>query len=155
MLENSFLIDTRMKKFDTTVPATPLVGSLSKAQFCTRLGATRWLMCDPGLPGTAQAYRGQPAALLCHSSVGLFKPPPTLAGCGPVLPRPTLRWAHQELPLGGRRQRGNRRRPTQVLHRRRSPSRVAGVNTSTARPATSSSGLGPGRGRHWSLGTWS
>jgi hypothetical protein len=46
MLENSFLIDTRMKKFDTTVPATPLVGSLSKAQFCTRLGATRWLMCD-------------------------------------------------------------------------------------------------------------
>nr|YP_009386537.1 maturase K [Cymbopogon flexuosus]ARS86694.1 maturase K [Cymbopogon flexuosus] len=38
MLENSFLIDTRMKKFDTTVPATPLVGSLSKAQFCTGSG---------------------------------------------------------------------------------------------------------------------
>ena len=38
MLENSFLIDTRMKKFDTTVPATSLVGSLSKAQFCTRSG---------------------------------------------------------------------------------------------------------------------
>jgi hypothetical protein len=35
MLENSFLIDTRMKKFDTTVLATPLVGSLSKAQFYT------------------------------------------------------------------------------------------------------------------------
>nr|CCC54889.1 maturase K [Streptostachys asperifolia] len=38
MLENFFLIDTRMKKFDTTVPATPLIGSLSKAQFCTGLG---------------------------------------------------------------------------------------------------------------------
>ncbi|KAG2589824.1 hypothetical protein PVAP13_5NG317884 [Panicum virgatum] len=38
MLENSFLIDTRMKKFDTTVPTTSLVGSLSKAQFCTGLG---------------------------------------------------------------------------------------------------------------------
>uniref|UniRef100_I2FL72 Maturase K n=30 Tax=Stipeae TaxID=147383 RepID=I2FL72_9POAL len=38
MLENSFLIDTQMKKFDTTVPATPLIGSLSKAQFCTGSG---------------------------------------------------------------------------------------------------------------------
>jgi hypothetical protein len=38
MLENFFLIANRMKKFDTTVPATPLIGSLSKAQFCTVLG---------------------------------------------------------------------------------------------------------------------
>ncbi|GJN22626.1 hypothetical protein PR202_gb10211 [Eleusine coracana subsp. coracana] len=38
MLENFFLIDTRMRKFDTTAPATPLIGSLSKAQFCTGLG---------------------------------------------------------------------------------------------------------------------
>nr|CCC54667.1 maturase K [Olyra sp. Hodkinson s.n.] len=38
MLENSFLIDTRMKKFDTIVPATPLIRSLSKAQFCTGSG---------------------------------------------------------------------------------------------------------------------
>nr|YP_010547779.1 maturase K [Diplachne fusca]AAK60036.1 maturase [Diplachne fusca]UYL23845.1 maturase K [Diplachne fusca] len=38
MLENFYLIDTRMKKFDTTAPATPLIGSLSKAQFCTRSG---------------------------------------------------------------------------------------------------------------------
>jgi hypothetical protein len=38
MLENSFLIDTQMKKFDTIVPATPIVGSLSKAQFCIGSG---------------------------------------------------------------------------------------------------------------------
>jgi hypothetical protein len=38
MLENSFLIDTRMKKFDTIVLATLLIGSLSKAQFYTRSG---------------------------------------------------------------------------------------------------------------------
>ena len=38
MLENSFLIDTRMKKFDTIVPATLLIGYLSKAQFCTGSG---------------------------------------------------------------------------------------------------------------------
>ncbi|KQK17259.1 hypothetical protein BRADI_1g33306v3, partial [Brachypodium distachyon] len=38
MLENSFLIDTRMIKFDTIVPATLLIGSLSKAQFCTGSG---------------------------------------------------------------------------------------------------------------------
>ncbi|PNT63669.1 hypothetical protein BRADI_4g19713v3 [Brachypodium distachyon] len=30
--------DTRMIKFDTIVPATLLIGSLSKAQFCTRSG---------------------------------------------------------------------------------------------------------------------
>ncbi|KAG2570074.1 hypothetical protein PVAP13_7KG182662 [Panicum virgatum] len=33
-----FFVNTRMKKFDTTVPATSLVGSLSKAQFCTGSG---------------------------------------------------------------------------------------------------------------------
>nr|YP_006280742.1 maturase K [Oryza rufipogon]AEI53074.1 maturase K [Oryza rufipogon] len=38
MLENSFLIDTQMKKFDTKVPVTPLIGSLAKAQFCTGSG---------------------------------------------------------------------------------------------------------------------
>nr|ACA00278.1 maturase K [Plinthanthesis paradoxa] len=38
MLDNSFLIDIRMNKFDTTVPSTPLIGSLSKAQFCTGSG---------------------------------------------------------------------------------------------------------------------
>nr|YP_009308976.1 maturase K [Joinvillea ascendens]AOS86718.1 maturase K [Joinvillea ascendens] len=38
MLENSFLIDTRIKKFDTIVPGIPLIGSLSKAQFCTGSG---------------------------------------------------------------------------------------------------------------------
>nr|CAE45222.1 maturase K [Diplarrena latifolia] len=38
MLENSFLIDTVTKKFDTTVPVIFLIGSLSKAQFCTVLG---------------------------------------------------------------------------------------------------------------------
>nr|YP_007476028.1 maturase K [Dasypogon bromeliifolius]AFA27752.1 maturase K [Dasypogon bromeliifolius]AGE93093.1 maturase K [Dasypogon bromeliifolius] len=38
MLENSYLIDTGTKKFDTTVPVIPLIGSLSKAKFCTVLG---------------------------------------------------------------------------------------------------------------------
>nr|UEN67869.1 maturase K [Ehrharta erecta] len=38
MLENSFLIDTQINKFDTTVPSTPLIGSLVKAQFCTGSG---------------------------------------------------------------------------------------------------------------------
>ncbi|KAI4984140.1 hypothetical protein ZWY2020_046512, partial [Hordeum vulgare] len=38
MLENSFLINTRMKKFDTIVPSTLLIGYLSKAQFCIGLG---------------------------------------------------------------------------------------------------------------------
>ena len=38
MLENLFLIDTRMKKFDTIIPATALIGHLSKAQFCTGSG---------------------------------------------------------------------------------------------------------------------
>nr|YP_008080485.1 maturase K [Pharus latifolius]AAF66175.1 maturase [Pharus latifolius]AEI29072.1 maturase K [Pharus latifolius] len=38
MLENSYLIDTQFKKFATVVPAIPLIGSLSKAQFCTGSG---------------------------------------------------------------------------------------------------------------------
>nr|YP_010595836.1 maturase K [Dobinea vulgaris]QUL61279.1 maturase K [Dobinea vulgaris]WAJ58758.1 maturase K [Dobinea vulgaris] len=38
MLENSFIIDKAMKKFDTTVPIIPLIGSLTKARFCNTLG---------------------------------------------------------------------------------------------------------------------
>nr|BAB40204.1 maturase K [Lilium saluenense] len=38
MLENSFLIDTVIKKFDTIIPIIPLIGSLSKAKFCTFSG---------------------------------------------------------------------------------------------------------------------
>nr|QXU76139.1 maturase K [Biebersteinia heterostemon] len=38
MLENSFIIDNAMKKFDTTVPIIPLIGSLTKARFCNTLG---------------------------------------------------------------------------------------------------------------------
>nr|AEX96246.1 maturase K [Maianthemum stellatum]AGL72686.1 maturase-like protein [Maianthemum stellatum] len=38
MLENSFLIDTITKKFDTIVPVIFLIGSLAKAQFCTVSG---------------------------------------------------------------------------------------------------------------------
>nr|QBB09886.1 maturase K [Limodorum abortivum] len=38
MLENSFLINTLTKKFDTIAPVISLIGSLSKAQFCTVLG---------------------------------------------------------------------------------------------------------------------
>jgi maturase K len=38
MLENSFLIDTLTKKFDTIVPVLPIIGSLSKAKFCTVSG---------------------------------------------------------------------------------------------------------------------
>nr|YP_008999884.1 maturase K [Petrosavia stellaris]AGY95336.1 maturase K [Petrosavia stellaris] len=38
MLENSFIIDTVTKKFDTIVPVIPLIGSLSKAKFCTVSG---------------------------------------------------------------------------------------------------------------------
>nr|CBL95206.1 maturase K [Limeum subnudum] len=38
MLENSFLIDNTIKKFDTLVPIIPLVGSLAKAKFCNVLG---------------------------------------------------------------------------------------------------------------------
>nr|CAP58327.1 maturase K [Pycnospatha arietina] len=38
MLENSFLIDTVTKKFETIVPIIPMIGSLSKAQFCNVSG---------------------------------------------------------------------------------------------------------------------
>uniref|UniRef100_UPI003001579C maturase K n=1 Tax=Baolia bracteata TaxID=2184446 RepID=UPI003001579C len=38
MLENSFLIENIIKKFDTIVPIIPLVGSLAKAKFCNVLG---------------------------------------------------------------------------------------------------------------------
>nr|AKP49395.1 maturase K [Campynemanthe viridiflora] len=38
MLENSFLIDTVINKLDTILPAILLIGSLSKAKFCTVLG---------------------------------------------------------------------------------------------------------------------
>nr|AGF44300.1 maturase K [Narcissus nivalis]AGF44302.1 maturase K [Narcissus bulbocodium]AGF44301.1 maturase K [Narcissus nivalis]AGF44303.1 maturase K [Narcissus bulbocodium]AGF44304.1 maturase K [Narcissus nivalis] len=38
MLENSFRIDTVTNKFDTIVPVILLIGSLSKAKFCTVLG---------------------------------------------------------------------------------------------------------------------
>nr|AAT28275.1 maturase K [Achatocarpus praecox] len=38
MLENSFLIDNTIMKFDTIIPIIPLIGSLAKAKFCNVLG---------------------------------------------------------------------------------------------------------------------
>nr|YP_010848147.1 maturase K [Kopsia arborea]WEV92797.1 maturase K [Kopsia arborea] len=38
MLENTFLINNAIKKFDTLVPIIPLIGSLAKAKFCNLLG---------------------------------------------------------------------------------------------------------------------
>nr|AAT40636.1 maturase K [Stilpnophyllum grandifolium] len=38
MLENSFLINNAIKKFDTLVPIIPLIRSLAKATFCNLLG---------------------------------------------------------------------------------------------------------------------
>nr|WRK84007.1 maturase K [Polygala japonica] len=38
MLENSFLIESVIKKLDTTVPIIPLIRSLTKAKFCNALG---------------------------------------------------------------------------------------------------------------------
>nr|Q9G0R3.1 RecName: Full=Maturase K; AltName: Full=Intron maturase [Liquidambar styraciflua]AAG23346.1 maturase [Liquidambar styraciflua]AAG23347.1 maturase [Liquidambar styraciflua] len=38
MLENSFIIDNAIKKFDIIVPIIPLIGSLAKAKFCNVLG---------------------------------------------------------------------------------------------------------------------
>ncbi|KAL5555606.1 hypothetical protein UlMin_037842 [Ulmus minor] len=38
MLENSFLMDNAMKKIDTLVPISPLIGSLAKMKFCNALG---------------------------------------------------------------------------------------------------------------------
>nr|ATL76993.1 maturase K [Utricularia caerulea] len=37
-LENSFIMNNAIKKFDTLVPIIPLLGALSKAQFCNILG---------------------------------------------------------------------------------------------------------------------
>jgi len=38
MLENSFLLDSGIKKVETFVPIMPLIGSLAKAKFCNVLG---------------------------------------------------------------------------------------------------------------------
>nr|AAQ11443.2 maturase K [Pachysandra terminalis] len=38
MLENAFIIDSAIKKFDTIVPIIPLIGSLAKAKFCNVSG---------------------------------------------------------------------------------------------------------------------
>nr|ACB29219.1 maturase K [Adenocaulon chilense] len=38
MLENAFLIDNAIKKFDTIVPIMPLIGSLAKSKFCNAFG---------------------------------------------------------------------------------------------------------------------
>nr|YP_009455293.1 maturase K [Erythropalum scandens]AUG62827.1 maturase K [Erythropalum scandens] len=38
MLENSFIIDNALKKFDTTVPIIPLIRSLARAKFCNVFG---------------------------------------------------------------------------------------------------------------------
>nr|YP_009648563.1 maturase K [Magnolia odoratissima]QCE31875.1 maturase K [Magnolia odoratissima] len=38
MLENSFLIDTSINKFETLVPISPLIGSVAKAKFCNVSG---------------------------------------------------------------------------------------------------------------------
>nr|YP_010544440.1 maturase K [Digitalis purpurea]UYG22444.1 maturase K [Digitalis purpurea] len=38
ILENSFLINNAIKKFDTLVPIIPLIASLAKAKFCNVLG---------------------------------------------------------------------------------------------------------------------
>nr|ABQ66236.1 maturase K [Penthorum sedoides] len=38
MLENSFIIDNTIKKFDILVPIIPLIGSLAKSKFCNVLG---------------------------------------------------------------------------------------------------------------------
>nr|ABA61564.1 maturase K [Bourreria succulenta] len=38
MLENAFLVNNAIKKFDTLLPIIPLIGSLAKAKFCNILG---------------------------------------------------------------------------------------------------------------------
>nr|QPW18809.1 maturase K [Rayenia malalcurensis] len=38
MLENAFLTDNAIKKFDTLVPIIPMIGSLANAKFCNVLG---------------------------------------------------------------------------------------------------------------------
>nr|YP_010490025.1 maturase K [Koenigia lichiangensis]UWM11665.1 maturase K [Koenigia lichiangensis] len=38
MLENSFVIDNGIKKFETQIPIMPMIGALAKAKFCNVLG---------------------------------------------------------------------------------------------------------------------
>nr|YP_009581180.1 maturase K [Consolida ajacis]YP_009763451.1 maturase K [Consolida orientalis]QBK49162.1 maturase K [Consolida ajacis]QIS63714.1 maturase K [Consolida orientalis] len=38
MLENSFIIDVAINKFDTIIPTIPLIGSLAKSKFCNLSG---------------------------------------------------------------------------------------------------------------------
>ncbi|MBI0151331.1 hypothetical protein H3V04_08930, partial [Bifidobacterium sp. M0353] len=38
MLENAFLMDNAMKKIDTLIPTSPLIGSLAKMKFCNVVG---------------------------------------------------------------------------------------------------------------------
>nr|YP_009747605.1 maturase K [Borago officinalis]QII89284.1 maturase K [Borago officinalis]UNI92013.1 maturase K [Borago officinalis] len=38
ILENSFLVNNAIKKFDTLLPITPMIASLAKAKFCNILG---------------------------------------------------------------------------------------------------------------------
>nr|AWX63854.1 maturase K [Bretschneidera sinensis]URF22156.1 maturase K [Bretschneidera sinensis]URF22242.1 maturase K [Bretschneidera sinensis]URF22328.1 maturase K [Bretschneidera sinensis]URF22414.1 maturase K [Bretschneidera sinensis] len=38
MLENSFIIDNAIRKFETKIPIIPMIGSLAKARFCNALG---------------------------------------------------------------------------------------------------------------------
>ena len=38
MLENAFIIDNTIKKFNTIVPIIPMIGSWAKARFCNVLG---------------------------------------------------------------------------------------------------------------------
>ncbi|XP_052621895.1 LOW QUALITY PROTEIN: maturase K-like [Lactuca sativa] len=38
MLENAFIIENAIKKFETIVPIMPLIGSLAKSKFCNALG---------------------------------------------------------------------------------------------------------------------
>jgi hypothetical protein len=61
-----------------------------------------------------------------------------------------LRRAHEELPVGRRRLRGVRRRPTHYLPRCRSSSGEAGIGV----PTSSSSDWGLGWCRRWLAGTW-
>nr|YP_009689885.1 maturase K [Pentadiplandra brazzeana]QEG53908.1 maturase K [Pentadiplandra brazzeana] len=48
MLENSFLIDNVRKKFDTQIPISSIIGSLTKAKFCNVLGhpISKWTWAD-------------------------------------------------------------------------------------------------------------
>jgi hypothetical protein len=50
MLENTFLIENAIKKFDSIVPIMPLVGSLTKSKFCNVLGHPIGKAIWAGLP---------------------------------------------------------------------------------------------------------